>query len=64
MIIGLIRARAASISFSRLVRSMTADGYTVVRSPSNQVWFTTRGLDSDPAAAEAMLRQHKLYAWD
>jgi len=39
------------------------DGYTVIRSPTNQVWFASRGLDPDKAAAEATIRQHRLYAW-
>jgi hypothetical protein len=40
-----------------------APGYRVFRSPSNQVWFGTRGLDPDPALAEATVRRHRLYAW-
>jgi hypothetical protein len=39
------------------------EGYFVARSPSAQVWFATRGLDSDPKAAENVLRKHKLYSW-
>jgi hypothetical protein len=42
---------------------MKADGYVVKRSGSVQVWFVTRGLGTDPKAAEAVLRQHRLYAW-
>jgi hypothetical protein len=42
---------------------MKADGYFVVRSLSNQVWFATRGLDPDAKAAEEILRKHKLYGW-
>ena len=38
-------------------------GYRVVRSPSNQVWFGTRGLDPDKTVAEATLRKFKIYAW-
>jgi hypothetical protein len=30
---------------------MHSDGYIVVRSPTMQVWFATRGLDPDPNAA-------------
>lgn len=41
-----------------------ADGYTVVQSPTNQVWFATRGLAPEPKDAEALLRQHKLYGWN
>jgi hypothetical protein len=41
-----------------------ADGYTVVRSPTNQLWFATRGLAPDPKAAEETLRGHRLYAWN
>lgn len=41
-----------------------ADGYIVVQSPTNQVWFATRGLAPDPKDAEVLLRQHKLYAWN
>ncbi len=37
-----------------------ADGYTVVQSPTNQVWFATRGLAPDPKDSEALPRQHKL----
>ena len=43
--------------------ALNPEGYTVVRSPTNQVWFGTRGLDPDPAAAEATIRKHRLYAW-
>jgi hypothetical protein len=42
---------------------LEAEGFTVVRSPSNQLWFGTRGLDPDAEAAEALLRRHRLYAW-
>lgn len=42
---------------------MKPEGYIVVRSPSNQLWFATRGLDPDPKTAEETLRKHKLYAW-
>lgn len=40
------------------------EGYIVVRSPTNQLWFGTRGLDPDPAAAEETIRKHRLYAWN
>lgn len=39
-------------------------GYFVAQSPTNQLWFATRGLDPDPDAAIAALHAHKLYAWD
>ena len=39
-------------------------GLPVFRSPSNQVWFGTRGLAPDKAVAEATVRQHRLYGWD
>lgn len=42
---------------------MKPDGYIVVRSPTMQLWFATRGLDPDPAKAETLVRQHRLYAW-
>ena len=38
-------------------------GYRALRSPTNQIWFGTRGLDPDKAAAEATVRKHRLYAW-
>jgi len=41
-----------------------APGYRIVRSPSNQVWFGTRGLDPDKAVAEATVRRHRLYGWN
>lgn len=41
-----------------------APGYRIVRSPSNQIWFGTRGLDPDKAVAEATVRQHRLYGWN
>lgn len=41
-----------------------APGYRIVRSPSNQIWFGTRALDPDKAAAEATVRQHRLYGWN
>jgi hypothetical protein len=42
---------------------MNPEGYIVVHSPTNQVWFASRGLDPDKAVAEATIRQHRLYAW-
>jgi len=44
-------------------QDMNPEGYIVVHSPTNQVWFGSRGLDPDKALAEATLRQHRLYAW-
>jgi hypothetical protein len=44
-------------------QDMNPEGYIVVHSPTNQVWFGSRGLDPDKTAAEATLRRHKLYAW-
>ena len=44
--------------------AVEAPGYRIVRSPSNQVWFGTRGLSPDKAAAEATVRQHRLYSWN
>jgi hypothetical protein len=43
---------------------IAAPGFRIVRSPSNQIWFGTRGLDPDKAAAEATVRQHRLYGWN
>src|SRR5262245_28634148 len=39
---------------------MKPEGYYVVRSPSNQLWFATRGLDPDPKVADETVRKHKL----
>jgi len=39
------------------------DGYIVVRSPTYQLWFATRGLDTDPKVADETVRKHRLYAW-
>jgi hypothetical protein len=36
----------------------------VVTSPSNQIWFATRGLDPDPVKAEAKVKEHRLYSWN
>jgi hypothetical protein len=43
---------------------VVAPGYRIFRSPSNQVWFGTRGLAPDKALAEATVRQHRLYGWN
>jgi hypothetical protein len=40
-----------------------AEGYIIKRSPTEQIWFATRGLSPDSKAAEETLRQHQLYAW-
>jgi hypothetical protein len=39
-------------------------GYFVFRSPSNQVWFGTRGLDPDYSSADATLRKFHIYGWN
>jgi hypothetical protein len=44
-------------------QDINPDGYIVVHSPTNQVWFASRGLDPDKAVAEATIRKHRLYAW-
>lgn len=41
-----------------------APDHRIFPSPSNQVWFGTRGLDPDKAAAEATVMQHRLYSWN
>ncbi|MGI9255094.1 MAG: DUF1254 domain-containing protein [Thermomicrobiales bacterium] len=41
-----------------------ADGYYVFNSPTNQLWIASRGLDPDPAMAQAALAAHKIYSWD
>src|SRR5262249_14706699 len=38
------------------------DGYIVVRSPTMQLWFGTRGLDPDPKVADQTVRKHRRYA--
>ncbi len=43
---------------------VVAPGYRIFRSPTNQVWFGTRGLAPDKAVAEATVRQHRLYGWN
>ncbi len=44
--------------------NLDAEGYFVFRSPTNQLWFGSRGLDPDPARAVAALQAHRFYAWD
>jgi hypothetical protein len=39
------------------------DSYIVVRSPTMQLWFGTRGLDPDPKVADQTVRKHRLYSW-
>jgi hypothetical protein len=39
------------------------DGHIVVRSPTMQLWFATRGLDPDPKVADQTVRKHRLYSW-
>ncbi len=41
-----------------------APDHRIFPSPSNQIWFATRGLDPDPAAAEAKVMEHRLYSWN
>jgi hypothetical protein len=38
--------------------------FITLRSPTNQVWFATRGLGEDPVVAEATVRGYQLYAYD
>jgi hypothetical protein len=40
-----------------------APDHRIFRSQSNQLWWGTRGLDPDPAVAEATVRRHRLYSW-
>jgi hypothetical protein len=42
---------------------VNAPGYIVKRSPTNQLWFATRGLALDPKEAVATLSKHRLYSW-
>jgi hypothetical protein len=44
-------------------KDVQAPGYVIMRSPTQQVWFATRGLAPDRAEAEATVRKHRLYAW-
>jgi hypothetical protein len=41
-----------------------APDHRIFASPSNQVWFGTRGLDPDKAVAEATVRKHRFYSWN
>jgi hypothetical protein len=41
-----------------------APDHRVFASPSNQIWFGTRGLDPDKTVAEATVKQHRLYSWN
>jgi hypothetical protein len=41
-----------------------APDHRIFRSPTNQLWFGTRGLDPDKAVAEATVKKHRLYGWD
>jgi hypothetical protein len=43
--------------------AIDAPDHRIFASPSNQIWFATRGLDPDPAAAEAKVKEHRLYSW-
>jgi hypothetical protein len=45
-------------------KDMAAPGFRVFKSPTAQVWFGTRGLDPDPAKAQATVRSHKIYGWN
>jgi hypothetical protein len=38
--------------------------FITLRSPTNQVWFATRGLGEDPTVSEATVRGYQLYAYD
>ncbi|MGH6677528.1 MAG: DUF1254 domain-containing protein, partial [Bradyrhizobium sp.] len=40
-----------------------ADGYYVIRSPTNNIWSGQRGLDPDPAKAAALLCQVRNYPY-
>jgi hypothetical protein len=44
-------------------QDIKADGHYIVRSPTMQLWFATRGLDPDPKAADGTVRKHRLYSW-
>ena len=43
---------------------MVAPGYRIVCSPSNQVWFCTRGLAPDKVLAQTTVRQHRVHSWN
>jgi hypothetical protein len=45
-------------------KDIAAPGFRVFKSPTAQVWFGTRGLDPDPAKAQATVRSHKIYGWN
>lgn len=45
-------------------QDVKAEGFLVFRSPTNQIWFGTRGLSPDAKEARATLEAHRLYAWD
>ena len=47
----------------RGTEDLKPEGYIVVHSPTDQVWFATRGLDPDPKVADETVRKHRLYAW-
>ena len=44
--------------------TIDAPDHRIFQSPSNQVWFGTRGLAADKAVAEATVKQHRLYSWN
>jgi hypothetical protein len=44
--------------------TIDAPDHRIFQSPSNQVWFGTRGLAADKAEAEATVKQHRLYSWN
>lgn len=44
-------------------QDINPEGFIVVHSPTNQIWFGSRGLDPDKAVAESTIRQHRLYSW-
>ena len=43
---------------------VNAPGYIVKRSPTNQLWFATRGLDPIQRKPRGACAKHKLYAWN
>jgi hypothetical protein len=45
-------------------KDIAAPGFRVFKSPTAQVWFGTRGLDPDPAKAQATVRSHRIYGWN
>jgi hypothetical protein len=42
---------------------MKADGYVVVHSPTNQVWFLAQGISGDAKEAETVVQKYRLYSW-